>query len=263
MPFLESLVYLSPEVSRNFGTFAVPSIDGVSRTSPVRAMALSLGHRLPASRPGRLLFPQITGIEAGNTVALTFDDGPDLGSGRFLDVMEDSGARATFFVVGEQVERAPEYLAEVVARGHRVGVHCHRHVNHRRLSPTEVVEDMRRARAVIEEAAGCTVGLFRPPAGFFSLSTWLEAGRQDWDRVLWTFHRDARDWQEGATPHSILENIGTPRDGDIILMHDSDRYAAPDSWRTTLETLPALLELLGEHGLETRLLGEGEGSGST
>lgn len=187
-------------------------------------------------------------------MALTFDDGPDKGLEGFLDVLEGAGARATFFVVGEQARRTPESLSEIISHGHEVGIHCYRHLDHLRLNPDEVVEDMRRAKCVIEEATEAPVRLFRPPFGFFSLSTWLEARRQGWERVLWTMDRDARDWEAGATPRSIAENVGWPEAGDIILMHDSDRYAAPDSWRRTLEALPFVLDRLSARGLQARTI---------
>ena len=92
---------------------------------------------------------------------MTFDDGPDRGLEAFLGLLEGAGARATFFAVGEQVERDPGRLEEIVASGHEVAVHCYRHRNHLRLTPRQVVEDMRRAGAIIEDAAQ------RPAPGLF------------------------------------------------------------------------------------------------
>jgi peptidoglycan-N-acetylglucosamine deacetylase len=167
--------------------------------------------------------------------------------------MEEAHAQVTFFVVGEQVERAPGKLREIVACGHEVSVHCYRHLDHRQLTPDQVVEDMRRARAVIEEALGQSTELFRPPYGCFSLASWLEAGWQGWERVLWT--RDSRDWEPRATPQSIVDNIGLPRAGEIYLLHDSDRYGAPGSWHNTLEALPIILERVHTLGLVARPVG--------
>ncbi len=215
-------------------------------------------HAAPASSicpVGRLFFPAVTraGAETG-AVALTFDDGPDIGLDGFLDVLEVAGAHATFFVVGEQVERAPSRLKEIVHRGHEVGVHCYRHRNHLRLTPGQTVEDMRRARAVIEEAAERPVRLFRPPYGIFNMASWLEASRQRWKRVLWS--RWGRDWAAGATPRSVVEELGLPQAGDVLLLHDSDRYAAPGSWRATREALPTVMWRILNLGLQVRPVGE-------
>jgi peptidoglycan-N-acetylglucosamine deacetylase len=219
------------------------------------ARAANVGRRvLSAALPRRILFRATTRLVSDDAVALTFDDGPDQGIDRFLALMEAAKAQVTFFVVGEQVERAPTKLREIVSCGHEVAVHCYRHLDHRHLTPNQVVEDMRRARAVIEEAAEHPTELFRPPYGHFSLASWLEADRQGWERILWT--RDSRDWAARASPQSIADNIGWPNPGEIYLLHDSDQYSAPDSWRRTLEALPIVLERVYARGLVARPVGK-------
>jgi peptidoglycan/xylan/chitin deacetylase (PgdA/CDA1 family) len=208
---------------------------------------------------GRLLFPVVWRTGAKDAVALTFDDGPDLGLEAFLGTLAEYGARATFFVVGEQVERDPGRLGEILVRGHEVAVHCYRHRNHLRLSPRQTVEDMRRAKGTIEEASARTTQLFRPPYGVFNLASWIQAPRMGWERVLWT--RWGRDWEVQATPGSIADRIGHPEAGDVLLLHDSDRYAAPGSWRNTLGALPLVLERLSSLGLQARPVGELLGTG--
>jgi len=193
-------------------------------------------------------------LDVADAVALTFDDGPDRSLGRFLDELARAGARATFFVTGEQVAEDPARVAAIVAAGHEVGVHGYRHRHHLRLAPWQVTADLRCARAVIEDAAGRPVTLFRPPYGVFSLASWREANRQGWRRVLWS--RWGRDWEVTATPESIARRIGTPAAGDILLLHDSDRYSAPGSWRNTLAALPLILDRLHAAGLVARPVGE-------
>jgi peptidoglycan/xylan/chitin deacetylase (PgdA/CDA1 family) len=203
---------------------------------------------------GRLLFPAVRRTGAKDAVALTFDDGPDLGLEAFLGTLERHGARATFFVVGEQVERDPARLREIVVRGHEVAVHCYRHRNHLRLCPRQTVEDMRRAKKIIEEASERSTRLFRPPYGVFNLASWIEASQLGWERVLWT--RWGRDWEARATPWSIADRIGHLEAGDVLLLHDSDRYAAPGSWRNTLGALPIVLDRVSSLGLRACPVGE-------
>ena len=200
------------------------------------------------------MFPAVRRTGAKDAVAFTFDDGPDLGLEAFLGTLERHGARATFFVVGEQVERDPARLREILVRGHEVAVHCHRHRNHLRLSPRQTVEDMRRAKRIIEEAAARSTRLFRPPYGVFNLASWIEAPQLGWERVLWT--RWGRDWEARATLGSIADRIGYPEAGDVLLLHDSDRYAAPGSWRNTLGALPIVLDRVSSLGLRARPVGE-------
>jgi peptidoglycan/xylan/chitin deacetylase (PgdA/CDA1 family) len=217
---------------------------------------LVAAHAAPAlamTMPGRWLFPAIHHVAAPQAVALTFDDGPDHALEAFLVVLAAAGAQATFFVTGEQVVRAPGRVAEIIGAGHQVGVHGYRHRHHLRLTPWQVREDLRRAREVIEAASGRPTTLFRPPYGGFSLASWREAGRQRWQRVLWS--RWGRDWEPDATQHSIVARIGQPQAGDILLLHDSDRYSAPGSWRNTLAALPLVLERIAAAGLVARAVG--------
>lgn len=227
-------------------------------TVPAVICSIAAAYALPATArfsAGRLLFPALTHVSSqGDAVALTFDDGPDRGLNGFLETLDSAGARATFFVVGEQVERAPQMLGEIASCGHEIAVHGYRHRNHLRLSPRQVVEDMKRARARIEEASGYPTRMFRPPYGAFNLASWIEAGHQGWDRVLWS--RWGRDWERTATPDSIATKIGVPKAGDILLLHDSDRYSAPGSWRNTLRALPAVLERISALGLHALPVGE-------
>jgi peptidoglycan/xylan/chitin deacetylase (PgdA/CDA1 family) len=227
---------------------AGPALIPLALLAMYEAPAVSLFSR------GRLLFPALTQTGAGDAVALTFDDGPDRGLDAFLGLLEGAGARATFFVVGEQVERDPGRLEEIVSCGHEVAVHCYRHRNHLRLTPREVVEDMRRAGGIIEEAAQRPVHLFRPPYGVFNLASWIEAGRQGWERVLWA--RWGKDWEDSSTSLTIADEIGWPEPGDILLLHDSDRYATPHSWRNTLGALPIILERLDAKRVRARPVGE-------
>jgi peptidoglycan/xylan/chitin deacetylase (PgdA/CDA1 family) len=229
----------------------------VAGSALISTAALLAAYAAPATSllpQGRFLFPAICRIDADGAVALTFDDGPDRGLDAFLGLLEEYGAWATFFVVGEQVERDPERLEKIASRGHEIAVHCYRHRNHLLLTPSQTVEDMRRAREVIEGATERTTRLFRPPYGIFNLASWLEAPKQGWERVLWT--RWGRDWEAWATLGSIADRIGYPEAGDVLLLHDSDRYAAPGSWRNTLGALPVVLDRVSSLGLRACPVGE-------
>lgn len=219
--------------------------------------AALLVHALPAvavTGPGSRLFPTVRRVPVEHAVGLTFDDGPDDCLNAFLDELARAGAGATFFVTGEQVARAPGRVAEIVAAGHEVGVHGFRHRHHLRLAPWQVAEDLRRARDTIEQATGQPVRLFRPPYGVFSLGSWRAADRHGWQRVLWS--RAGRDWVAGATARSIADRISDPEPGEILLLHDSDRYSVPGAWRETLAALPLIFARLASAGLVARPVGE-------
>ncbi|MFI5003755.1 MAG: polysaccharide deacetylase family protein [Solirubrobacterales bacterium] len=181
--------------------------------------------------------------------ALTFDDGPHpQGTPAILEILADAGVQATFFLVGEQILRNPGLAAEIVAAGHGVGVHCHRHRNLLRLTPWQVREDILRARAVIEEATGRTPTLYRPPYGVLNAAAVVLARRCGWRTLLWSHW--GCDWEARATPESIAALLtGGAGEGSVLLLHDADNYSAPGSWRRTVAALPRVLETLGERGL--------------
>jgi peptidoglycan/xylan/chitin deacetylase (PgdA/CDA1 family) len=187
-------------------------------------------------------------------VALTFDDGPHpQGTPAVLEILREAGAAATFFLAGEQVARRPQLVAEIVAAGHRVELHCHRHRNQLRLTPRQLLEDGERARAAIEEAGGQAVGDYRPPYGIFSASGLRAIRGRGWRPVLWS--QWGRDWRSRATPSSIAaEATAGLEAGDIVLLHDADYYSAPGSWARTAAALPRILDELEARGLTSMLL---------
>jgi peptidoglycan/xylan/chitin deacetylase (PgdA/CDA1 family) len=188
----------------------------------------------------------------GTGVALTFDDGPHpRGTPAVLAVLAERGVRATFFLVGEQVDRDPGLAAEVVAAGHRVGLHCDRHRNLLRLGPRAVWEDIAQARSRIEAATGAPIELYRPPYGVFNAAALAIARVHGWRPLLWTHW--GRDWEERATPASIAARLTGPGlgPGSVLLAHDADDYGAPGSWRRTVAALPLVLDELDRRGLAT------------
>lgn len=187
-------------------------------------------------------------------VAITFDDGPHpAGTPAVLEVLREHGAVATFFLAGEQVVKRPALVAEIVAAGHRVELHCFRHRDQLLRRPAELLEDAERARAAIEDAGGQEVGDYRPPFGRFSAPGLRAIRARGWRPVLWSLW--GRDWGKRATPSSIARRATAgARAGDVLLLHDADYYSARDSWVRTVAALPRILEDLGEAGLRSRLL---------
>jgi peptidoglycan-N-acetylglucosamine deacetylase len=223
--------------------------------------AAAVRHAVPALAPvvpplGRALGVLLREEELDG-VALTFDDGPHPhGTVSVLETLREHDARATFFLAGEQVERRPSLAAEIVAAGHRVELHCHRHRNQLRLTPRMLLEDAERGRAAIEEATGQAIADYRPPYGIFSASGLRAIRARDWRPVLWS--KWGRDWDRSATPESIAHRVTADvRAGDVLLLHDADYYSAPGSWVRTAAALSKILELLEARGLKSRLLRRG------
>ena len=186
---------------------------------------------------------------SGLGYALTFDDGPHAqGTPAVLELLAGAGVAATFFLVGEQVQRNPSLAREIVSAGHLVGLHCHRHRNLLRLTPRQVHADIDRAAAAIEDATGLTPALYRPPYGVLNASALRLANARGWRTLLWSHW--GRDWERRATPESIAALVTADADeGAVLLLHDADDYSAPGSWRRTAAALPQVLATLADRGL--------------
>jgi len=222
------------------------------------ASAVAVAHAGPALAPIVPGLGPALGIEMklgdGDGVALTFDDGPHpQGTPAVLETLRERGATATFFLAGEQVERRATLVAEIVAAGHRVELHCHRHRNLLRLSPRAFIEDAERARVAIEDAGGQAISDYRPPYGIFSAPTLRAVRQRGWRPVLWS--RWGRDWDRGASAESIARRSSTGiAAGDIVLLHDADYYSARGSWVRTAAALPLILDEIEACGLKTASL---------
>jgi peptidoglycan-N-acetylglucosamine deacetylase len=191
---------------------------------------------------------------AAGTVHLTFDDGPHPhGTPAVLEALAARGATATFFLVGEQVERNPALAGEIAAAGHVVALHGHRHRCLLRVGPRALAEDLRRAGETIGAAAGALAPLYRPPYGIFSAAG-LALARRRGD-APWLWSRWGRDWRGDATPASVaaLAAAGLAA-GDVVLLHDADHYSAPGCWRATAAALPRILDAADERHLRPAAL---------
>ena len=206
----------------------------VSCHSPRVCDLLSLRRRLPA----------------GGTVALTFDDGPHPeGTADVLSVLAGHDAKATFFLVGEQVRRFPSLAREIVEAGHSVGLHGETHRCELRLTPGMVAEDRARGLESIHAATGVVPLFHRPPYGAASGPGIAHARRRQMETVLWS--RWGRDWRRSATADSVMRDVtrSGSLDREIVLLHDADHYGARGSFRATVGALPAILERCAEQGL--------------
>jgi peptidoglycan-N-acetylglucosamine deacetylase len=184
-------------------------------------------------------------------VALTFDDGPHpQGTPAVLDALAAAHAKATFFLVGEQVRRWPEIAARIAAEGHTVALHGDRHRLLLRVPPAALARDLDRGHATIAEATGVAPAFYRPPYGIFSYPGLAIARRRGWQPLLWS--RWGRDWRRWRTPAQIVAQVTEDlRAGDVLLLHDADHYSARDSWRRTVAALPLVLAEIERRGLRS------------
>lgn len=216
------------------------------------ASAAVAGWAGPALLRARLLratvWPGLAGCGKPTAVALSFDDGPDPeGTAAILDALDRLGWIATFFMLGEQVQRYPDMAARVAAAGHEVAVHGFTHRNHLARGPRDVCRDVAHAAEVVTAQTGVRPTWFRPPYGVLTLGSLVAARRARLRPVLWTAW--GRDWV-ATDPARVAETIRRQlHPGGTVLLHDSDCAAqAAGSWRATVAALPRLAELTDRLG---------------
>lgn len=171
-------------------------------------------------------------------VALTFDDGPNRSTADLLKVLRRAHVRATFFMLGIQVQQFPQVARAVARGGHEIGDHTWDHKDLTRMSPHDVKVEIARARTEIAHATGREPQLFRPPYGSTTPTVARLAGALGMPEVLWDV--DTQDWLY-RHPHDVQHNaVGAAFPGAIILMHDI--------YPSTVAAVPAIIKQLRERG---------------
>src|SRR5262249_12790075 len=135
----------------------------------------------------------VRGSTAGNSVSLTFDDGPhpEL-TPRILDALSEFGAKATFFMIGERAGAQPDILRRIIAEGHTLGSHTQHHVDLSRTGYGTARRECRESREILNQA-GAKVTYLRPPWGKMSPFTLPAVAASGMAVALWTM--DSMDYQ--------------------------------------------------------------------
>ena len=177
-------------------------------------------------------------------IALTYDDGPNDGTTqRLLDVLAEADVRATFFLIGRYVRQQPALVRQIYQAGHALGNHTDTHPNLFWISPTRTRDELVRCQQSIEDAAGVSARLFRPPFGMRRPDTLTIAGSLGLTPVMWNV--TCYDWRPTATAATILGNVERQmrrENGSILLLHDGGHLASGADRLATVEATRNLLE---------------------
>lgn len=156
---------------------------------------------------------------ASGKIALTFDDGPHPKyTSQILDILEQYGVRATFFVVGENVSYYPEAAREIVQRGHEIGNHTYTHPRAVRMSTQDLRRELKACEDVIQSVTDSSPKLFRPPEGSWNMKVLEIAREMDYPIILWDV--DTLDWAHTPAAQITSYVLENTKGGNIILMHD-------------------------------------------
>lgn len=213
---------------------------------------VALGALVLAPR-SNLLGPNIVRLSetaaARGEISLTFDDGPDPEiTPRVLDILEQHGARASFFCVGERAARFPRVVESIVRRGHSVENHSQRHSHAFAFYGLgRLRRDIRTTQMVLTQITGRRPEYFRAPAGFRSVLLDPVLADCGLRYVSWT--RRGFDAVSSDAARVVERLVDTLRAGDILLLHDGARAGAGEP--TVLKVLPQLLSELSQRGLKS------------
>lgn len=176
--------------------------------------------------------------EESKKIALTFDDGPHpVYTPQMLRILKEKKIPATFFLLGQNVEKYGELVKKIAEEGHLIGNHTYHHVQITTLPAEQACEEIDRTSRLIEELTGEGTEYVRPPFG-----TWNEGLEADLDLipVMWTI--DTLDWTTENVDWIVRQVMKNAEENGIILMHDS--------YRSTVEAAERIIPLLEAEGFE-------------
>jgi cellulose synthase/poly-beta-1,6-N-acetylglucosamine synthase-like glycosyltransferase/peptidoglycan/xylan/chitin deacetylase (PgdA/CDA1 family) len=185
--------------------------------------AIRDGGPLVDTRAGRTVSHQVP----DRTIVLTFDDGPDpQWTSQVLDVLHRHGVKATFFVIGSQASRHPEFVERMVREGHEVGAHTFTHPDLPGMAGWRQRLELSQTRSAIAYAAGITTPLLRLPysSGVDSLDDehWSVVRAAGGEGMVSVFDdTDSRDWARPGVDAIVRNSTPEPGRGAVVLMHDA------------------------------------------
>lgn len=181
-------------------------------------------------------------------VALSFDDGPTpLGVDAVLPILAAHDARATFFLIGNDLARNPGQARRLLAAGHELGNHSYTHGRMWGLFPGGYEAEIRRTDALLR-AEGATPAFFRPPYGKRLTGLPIAVNRTGYRTIMWTFEDPMTETDPRRYADTILSQI---RPGAIVIMHVMYR-----SGQVARDALPLILEGLKARGYRAVTVGE-------
>jgi peptidoglycan-N-acetylglucosamine deacetylase len=214
---------------------------------------LAYGYFIPASP----VFGKIYSKAAapGNTVALTFDDGPNEPyTSQVLDILKGSGIKATFFLIGENVKLYPDTANRILNEGHTIGNHSFSHQANHALS-TFGSRDLQLAQEVIFNTTEVTPFLYRPPHGKKSPWELQSLKKDEMIEVTWSVaandqHTLAYFGSQSASTFT-RDIVSRTNPGDIILLHDgygTQHNNAKSDKTLIVKALPLIIDQLKAKG---------------
>jgi peptidoglycan/xylan/chitin deacetylase (PgdA/CDA1 family) len=177
---------------------------------------------------------------AARQLALTYDDGPnDPYTLHLLEVLSRHQVRATFFVIGQYVQRRPDIVREMAKAGHVIGNHTFTHPLLTFQREAEIRKQLLDCRAALRDAIGEHSRLFRPPFGGRRPAVMRISRELGFEPIMWNV--TGYDWN--APPAAVIEKkvSSKVRGGDVILLHDGGHLEMGADRSQTIKATDQLL----------------------
>lgn len=186
--------------------------------------------------------PQVTkgtvDCNRAKCIALTFDDGPGIYTTKLLDILQQTHAHASFFVIGKNVAAHPETVKRMQAEGHTVGNHTWTHRSLPSLPANVIDSELTQTNIQIEKATGIKPTYMRPPNGAIGPRVYDALKRANMTAVLWSV--DTRDWADRNTDVVYNRVVTGAKPGAIIILHDIHK--------TSVDAVPRIVKTLQRQG---------------
>lgn len=165
-----------------------------------------------------------------------------------LDILDEYGAKATFFLGGSWADDNVACVREIARRGQEIGSHGYFHREHDKLSLQENLDEIRTSAEFLKLASGRDIALFAPPSGAYNADTLTAAESLGLSTVMWS--KDTIDWRDKDESLCFTRATKDVKGGDLILMHPMEH---------TVKALPRILNYYRDHGLRAIAVGENLG----
>lgn len=185
-----------------------------------------------------------------NKVALTFDDGPKQGeSNQILNILDQYGVRATFFVIGSKSLENPDLIYRIHSSGHDLANHSYSHTNLTTLTYEGIMKELSETNSILESTSASPIRYFRPPGGKYNKDVLKAVEELNLKMIMWDVnsgdYASRLSKEHDPIDKSVLESTSG---GSIILLHNGGEK--------TIEALPRIIIGLEKQGYQLVPLSE-------
>ena len=184
-------------------------------------------------------------------IYLTFDDGPTPEiTDWVLNTLDTFDAKATFFCIGNNIEKHPEIFKRIINKDHAIGNHTYNHLKGWKTKTTDYLINIYKTQIIIDSSYNIKPLLFRPPYGRIKLKQVKALSKLNYQIIMWNVL--SKDWDKTVEKEVCLRNvIQNTKEGDIVVLHDSIKAS-----RNMQYTLPRMLDHFTKEGYKFKRIPE-------